>query len=208
VALRLAGNDVVDLGDPANAGAHGRARFVARICGEEERTALTTAGDPEALLWSFFAAKEAAFKLVCKLGPRPVFAHRRFAVDRSLTFVRYGAEVFPLSVEREGDRVHAVAWTGGERPIAIAASIDPSVDPSIAVRRLVAVSLARRFGSSPAMLAIVRDPSPEAWDDLGPPRLLRCGLPLDIDVSLSHDGRFAAFAACITPEPGARAAAE
>jgi phosphopantetheinyl transferase (holo-ACP synthase) len=208
VRLRLAGNDVVDLGDPANAGAHERARFIARICGSEERTALAAAADPGGLLWSFFAAKEAAFKLVCKLGPRPVFAHRHFAVDPALRFVRYGTEMFALSVEREGDRIHAVAWTGGERPLAIAGPIEPSADPSIAVRRLVAISLARRFGSSPAMLAIVRDPSPEAWDDLGPPRLLRCGVPLDIDVSLSHDGRFAAFAACITSEPGARAAAE
>jgi phosphopantetheinyl transferase (holo-ACP synthase) len=208
VALRLAGNDVVDLGDPANAGAHERARFIARVCGDEERAALAVAGDPGGLLWAFFAAKEAAFKLVCKVGSRPVFAHRHFTVDPSLAFVRYGAQSFPLSVERDGDRLHAVTWTGGERPIAVAAPIDPRADPSIAVRRLVAVSLARRFGSSPAMLAIVRDPAPEAWDDLGPPRLLRCGVPLDIDVSLSHDGRFAAFAACIGAEPGARAAAE
>ena len=208
MALRLAGNDVVDLGDPANAGAHARGRFVARVCAEEEQAALAASPDPSALLWAFFAAKEAAFKLACKLGPRPVFSHRKFVVDRALTSVRHEAHAFHLWVEREGDRLHAVAWTCGERPLAVATEIDAALDPGVAVRRLVAVSLARRFGSSAAMLAIVRDPAPDAWDDLGPPRLLRCGIPLDVDVSLSHDGRFAAFAACVGGEGATRAAAE
>ena len=208
MALRLAGNDVVDLGDPANAGAHERARFVARVCGDAERAAIAASSDKGALLWAFFAAKEAAFKLACKLGPRPVFAHRSFVVAPSLTSVRHEGRLFNLWVERDGDRLHAVAWTLGERPLAVAAQVDPAEDAGTAVRRLVAVSLGRRFASSPAMLAIVRDPAPEAWDDLGPPRLLRCGLPLDLDVSLSHDGRFAAFTACFPEGLGARAAAE
>ena len=33
------------------------------------------------------------------------------------------------------------------------------------------------------MLAVVRDPAPDAWDDLGPPRLLRCGLPVAVVVT-------------------------
>ncbi len=190
MVLRLAGNDVVDLGDPANAGAHERARFVMRVCGEHERRALAWSTDPAALLWSFFAAKEAAFKLACKLGPRPVFAHRLFVVEPTLTAVRHGELVFHLEVEREGDLVHAVAWTGDDRPRAIARAVDPSEDLGIAARRLLVRSLTRDLHCSPAMLAVVRDPAPDAWDDLGPPRLLRYGLPVAVDVSLSHDGRF------------------
>jgi len=205
VTLRLAGNDVVDLGDPANEGAHRRARFVARVCGERERAALATTDDPAGLLWSFFAAKEAAFKVASKLGPRPVFAHQRFLVDPSLTSVQHGDDVFRLSVEREGDRVHAVAWTCGEPPLAVAASVSAGDDLGIAARRLLVTSLARSFRCSPAMLAIVRDYAPDAWDNLGPPRLLRYGTPVDVDVSLSHDGRFVAFAACLATAAPARA---
>jgi phosphopantetheinyl transferase (holo-ACP synthase) len=193
----LAGNDVVDIGDPANAGAHERPRWLARVCAEEERRALAVSREPGALLWSFFAAKEAAFKLACKLGPRPVFAHRRFVVARTLASVRHEGRAFRLWVERVGERVHAVAWTGGDRPLAIVAKVDPAGDMSAAARRLLAASLGRRLRCSPAMLAVVRDAEPESWDDLGPPRLLRCGLPVETDVSLSHDGRFVAFAACL-----------
>jgi len=201
VALRLAGNDVVDLGDPANAGAHERGRFVERGCGDRERAALAASSDPAGLLWSFFAAKEAAFKVACKLGSRPVFAHRRFLVEPSLTSVQHDGRTLRLSIERQGERIHAVAWTCGEPPLAIAASVSESDDLGRAARRLLVTSLARSFRCSAAMLAVVRNVEPEAWDDLGPPRLLRYGKPLDVDVSLSHDGRFVAFAACLPGAP-------
>jgi phosphopantetheinyl transferase (holo-ACP synthase) len=191
------GNDVVDLGDPANVGADQRSRFISRVLADAEREAVRVSGDPTALLWTFVAAKEAAFKLACKLGPRPVFAHRSFVVDPLLSWVRHGGRRFHLWVDRAGDRVHAVVSTDESPPFAVAASIDPTQDPGIAARRLLSTSLARHLHCSAAMLAVVRDAEPAAWDDLGPPRLLRYGLPLATDVSLSHDGRFVAFAACL-----------
>jgi hypothetical protein len=204
--LRLAGNDVVDLGDPANASPH--ARFVERVFAESERAAIAGSRDPSLLTWSFFAAKEAAFKVACKMGPRPVFAHRRFVVDPSLGSVRFADLTLRLRIEREQDCLHALAWTEGECPFGIATAVDRGHDLGIAARRLVATSLARRLRCSPAMLAIVRDPAPEAWDSLGPPRLLRYGVPVPFDVSLSHDGRFVAFAACLAETGTARNVAE
>ena len=58
--VKLVGNDVVDLGDPSIRASHLSARFVARVCTDVERAALAEAADPKTLLWSFFAAKEAA----------------------------------------------------------------------------------------------------------------------------------------------------
>ncbi len=193
----LAGNDVVDIGDRANAGAHERPRFVARVFDGEERRAIAASDEPAVLLWCFFAAKEAAFKLACKLGPRPVFAHRRFAVASTLAWVHHDGRAFPLWVDRVGDRVHAIAWTGGVRPFGAVSEVGPSEDPGAAARRLLATSVGRRLRCSPATLTVVRDADPAAWDDLGPPRLLREGAPVETDVSLSHDGRFVAFAACL-----------
>ncbi len=199
------GNDVVDLGDPWNARAHERSRLVGRICREEERSAVERSRDPAALLWSFFAAKEAAFKLACKLGPReagegphrptrPTFAHRLFEVEPELGFVRWEGRVFSLGVEREGELVHAVVWVGERIPFAGVAEVRAGADLGVEARGLLARSLAPRLGCSPSVLTVVREGDPASWDDLGPPRLLCAGTPVDLDVSLSHDGRFVAFA--------------
>jgi hypothetical protein len=191
------GNDVVDLSEPFNARAHERRRLVERVLGHRELEAVQASGDPTATMWSFFAAKEAAYKLACKLGPRPVFSHRSFVVDCSLRWVEHEDRIFDLHVERLGSCLHAVASTAGARPLAVAAAAEYGTDPRMAVRRLLATRLARLLRCSAAMLAVVRDPAPESWDDLGPPRLLRYGVPVEADVSLSHDGGFVGFSACV-----------
>jgi phosphopantetheinyl transferase (holo-ACP synthase) len=195
VVSGIVGNDIIDLGDVGNAGAHARPRLVSRVCCDAERERVMVSSDPLTLFWSLFAAKEAAFKLTCKVGVRPVFAHRLFVVDASLTSVSHDGRTFHLRIERVGDRLHAVAWTGGEPPIALATEADAAIAPGIAVRHLATTSLANLLGCTSGALTIAREPEPLAWDDLGPPRLLLAGLPLDLDLSLSHDGRFVGFAA-------------
>ncbi|MEO8797715.1 MAG: 4'-phosphopantetheinyl transferase superfamily protein [Polyangiaceae bacterium] len=170
----LVGDDVVDLEEPDNVRHH--PRFAARITSDEERAMLASSPHPHVLLWTLFAAKEAAFKVAAKLGPPPVFAHARFVVAPDLTAVRWeGIELF-LRIERGDGYVHAIATTS-DAPIETRVSvIAPGDDPSRAVRAL----LGRE---------VTRAPLPGGWDGYGPPRL-RSGL----DVSLSHDGRFVSYA--------------
>jgi len=78
--LPAVGNDIVDLN---SAGSHGKfrdARFLKRVFTPAERQAIQAAENPDLVLWSFWAAKESAYKILSKLrSPPPLFAHRRFS---------------------------------------------------------------------------------------------------------------------------------
>lgn len=186
--MRRVGDDVVDLDDPAIATSHLSERFVARVCAAAERQALLRAGDPKVRLWSLFAAKEAAYKAIARgPAPPPPFAHRRFVVADDLEAVRYGDLTLSLGVTVSGSCVHAVAWSGGARPVAATGVVRPHEAPGAAARRLLASCL----GGGVEVLRPVR---PGSWDGFGPPTVQRDGAPLDVTVSLSHDGRFAGFA--------------
>jgi phosphopantetheine--protein transferase-like protein len=190
--VRLVGNDVIDLDEPAAADAHTRARFLARVFGPAERAQLEAASEPRALLWSLFAAKEAAYKVVVKLqaGPPPAFAHRRFEVAPDLGSVRHQDTVLELRVTRGAGWVHAVAWTGGQLPVvAVAQRRGELDDAGLAARALLRAEL----GGQPG-LEIVRPSRRGSWDGRGPPRVTLDGRPLALDVSLSHDGRYVACA--------------
>jgi phosphopantetheinyl transferase (holo-ACP synthase) len=234
------GNDVVDLTDPAIARHHENGRFVARVCGEEERARVVTARD----LWSLFAAKEAAYKALVKVGGSPGFGHRALRIAPGLDSVSWQGWRLELEVTAEVDHVHAVAWMGGPRPIvrverttrgsagssearvrtrnqgasagssearvrtrnqgASAGSSEARVrttdqDESDDARAVLRELVATAIGCRPAELAIVRDPSPGSWDGYGPPRVVRAGAPVEVDVSLSHDGGFVAAAALVGP---------
>ena len=165
-----------------------RERFVARVCSDSEKALLAGAAEPKVLLWSLFAAKEAAFKAISKEGPL-VFAHRRFVVSADLRSVTYDTYVLWLRVDVDGPCIHAVAWTDDEMPIFGVEKIAPGVDASAAARAL----LLKRLGVSG--LTVERAPLPGSWNGFGPPKLFRDGVEVNLDISLSHDGRFVGFAA-------------
>jgi phosphopantetheinyl transferase (holo-ACP synthase) len=199
----VVGDDVVDLRDPAIATHHLRDRFLDRVLAPGERAALVAARSPKALLWAYFAAKEAAYKIVAKQTPSPVFAHRLFVVGDDLRSVRHEGRVFALDVRIDDDRgcVHAVASIGstptlsGDEPFRGLSMIAAEEDASVEARALLCRAMAPRLGCAVDELSVVRRPRPQSWDGFEPPRLHRGGVPLPIDVSLSHDGRFVSFAA-------------
>jgi len=194
--LGIVGNDVVDLADPAIAGHHRRERFVSRVCAPGEHLRATTAAG----LWTLFAAKEAAYKALVKLGHAPGFAHREILVAPDLDAVTWHGCRLRLRVVRDDERVHAVAWSaaGDAPPLAACARADGPLER--AARALVCSLVADATGFPAAELAVVRDPAAGAWDGYGPPRMERLDrrrLDVAVDVSLSHDGRFVAAAACV-----------
>lgn len=198
--MSLVGNDVVDLDDPVIGTSHLRERFLARVLSPTEREHLASVTEAKRYVWSLFAAKEAAYKIVAKRGVAPAFAHRRFEVARDLSSVSYGGLVMRLRLEARGGFVHAVAWTGLESPVSDVAELAATEDPSLGVR-------ARLLGAlgGDAELSVVREPRAASWDGFGPPRVLCGGRPVGLDVSLSHDGGFVAWAA--VPSLGAAALA-
>lgn len=131
----LVGNDVVDLADPRCVGRSGDRRFLERILSVEEARRIRSADRPDTLLWLFWAAKEAAYKVVSKLrGEPPPFVHARFQVavepagsapfgeapPPSLTgTVTWEEHVVPFRATVGPERIHAVAWWGARGRAAI-----------------------------------------------------------------------------------------
>jgi hypothetical protein len=196
--LALVGNDVVDLRDPDNARSFRRPGYVERVCGPAERESLAAARDPERLFWAYFAAKEAAYKLLTKLGESPGFAHRELEVTANLEWVCGAGRRLPLRVTRGEQFVHAVVTP---KRVELWASVEEAEgDPSRDARRVLAGLVAALVQCAPADLVVERRETPGSWDGFGPPFVRRRGAVLDLDVSLSHDGRFVAAAAA-EPRP-------
>jgi phosphopantetheinyl transferase (holo-ACP synthase) len=194
-AAGFVGNDVVHLGDPGIARHHESERFVARICAAEERARVATSRD----LWTLFAAKEAAYKALVKLGESPGFGHRSIGVAADLASVAWAGHRLALSIDAGADFLHAVAWTGAVRPVArVRRAEGDSTGKGERARALLRELVAAAIGCDGGELDVVREPVPGSWDGYGPPRLVRSeSRPLDVDVSLSHDGPFVAVAAII-----------
>ena len=74
------GNDVVDLKEPANAGKSQDSRFLKKILTNAEIEFVQNAENPDAALWSLWACKETAYKVIKKSFPDAAFLPRRWQV--------------------------------------------------------------------------------------------------------------------------------
>jgi phosphopantetheinyl transferase (holo-ACP synthase) len=221
--MRAIGNDVVDLGDPEAAAGACHARFEKRVFAPEEVALLdASAGSRRLRLrWTLWAAKEAAYKVARKRDATIVFSPRRFMVrlhDDTRATVEHQVEHqqhrFTVALDLGARHVHAIARDGratctdgsdghaapipapapaaAARIIARVATLEPGnrACPGDLVRALAITTLAPLLAPAPAILSIVRDGRiPRLYDAHG---------PLDADLSLSHHGRFVAFA-CVLP---------
>jgi len=199
--LPAVGNDIVDLEAPGNAGKSRESRFVDRVFTEEERLLIHGASRPDRLLWLLWAAKEAAYKAVSRDDPAVGSIPRRYAVCLD------GAEPGPggsqtagrvitpkgtmaLAVFATAQWVHALAGDippdGFCHEVAFVAGGE---DPSAAARVNLLQAIGRQAGCPTESFSILRDP-----DGPGAPGLFFRGSQLSVPFSLSHDGRFTAFA--------------
>lgn len=189
----LVGNDLVDLRVSAAEPPH--PRFFERVCTAEELRWLHTADDRAARGWALFAAKEAAYKALSRRNPGLAFAHRAFVVSSDGAAVQYGTTTLDLQLEQTADYVHAIATTDPALTHFAVREIAASHDPSSQVRKLACERIADLCGCGGCELAIVRSPRASAWDGYEPPCLLNKDEPSSLVVSLSHHGRYVAYAA-------------
>lgn len=200
------GNDVVDLKDPENIGKSRDDRFLGRVFTAGERELIASVPYPDTLLWSLWAAKEAAYKAVSSADPAVCSIPRRYRVvleaeDATRKIVRLAGKVITprgelvLEVAVSADWVHALAAGAEEalkrlcRRVKRLEGGKGAVNPSAFVRGALLREIADRLDCSVGDLSVVKNP-----DGLGAPRVLFRGDLLAAEVSLSHDGRFAAFA--------------
>lgn len=188
----MIGNDVVDLRDPDSHPDSVHPGFDARVLAASELARLHSAAHPEVERWRLWAAKEAAYKAARRTDRELVFAPARFVVtvrDAREGSVRIGSRDFIVTWSEEDGAVHAIAHeaTLGVPRVVAAVAEAGGADPSAAVRKLALARVCGSAAGSARITAEDRIPSLE----LGDGRIL----PL----SLSHHGRFVAFA-CGSPE--------
>ncbi len=130
----LVGNDIVDLRKAESAPS---SRFIHRVFSEKERARISATSKPVHLIWKYWAAKEAAFKVVRKISSSVIFAHSKFEVsdskfkvsDNKLEVNGWG------HVDYEGLRL-LVLWRYGPNWIHSLALTDASVSKQVHWREI------------------------------------------------------------------------
>lgn len=220
LGLPVVGNDVVDLDQPRCAGKAQDTRFVERVFTAFERECIVEAPDPDRALWRRWAAKESAYKVVTKLlDSPPVFAHAAFVVDidpdGSRGTVAYREFTVPFTLHEGSDHLHTIAVHSGGRSKdyrVVAGMEGADASPPLDELRCRFTPAERAFihgaPSALARLAARRDMAAAlavAQEDIlilaadGPPGRVPPVVRIDgdlgrVDLSLSHDGRYVAWA--------------
>jgi hypothetical protein len=176
------GNDVVDLADPESRVDALHPRWVERVFAPSEIDALEACRSPRARLrlhWALWAAKESAFKAQRRGDPGAVFSPRALSVDlaplpegdgRVVGRVGHDGRTFALDVRLGGSWVHAVAVAPGDSAGMLRGVARREGEPGRGARALAATRIGAALGLAPH------------------------DLPVEGCVSLSHHGRFVAFA--------------
>lgn len=212
------GNDIVDLKTADALGKAGDFRFVERVLTRDEQSALRRSEHPDALLWAFWAAKEAAYKAISKRFPDISSAPRRYPVAIEAQ-KRRGAASGIVNTPRGRvfvriffyeDCIHCIASTGSPAHLPDIVhgmgEIGPGRGPasareSAAVRKVAGARIAAFLGRLPEDVRILRKTGPRG---LSPPTVYIRGEKAPIDISMSHDGRFAAFVFQVMPDAQSR----
>lgn len=209
------GNDVVDRSHPRCRDKVRDARFLERVFDVRERERILAASDVDRALWRAWGAKEAAFKVISKVrGSPPPFSHIRLRVTDDGPaggVVAYGDVEITFREELHGsnESVHVLAWLPGSRPrIETRVEVLPDGPPPVErltdrerravysaasgwIRVLAKADLAEVLGLPPAAVEIACSPGPPGR---GIPHVLVHGRADEWDISLSHHGRFLAWA--------------
>ena len=180
------------------------------------------------LLWALWAGKEAAFKALAKKVPTLPFIPRNFEVhlddcglrgtstDAGRCSPRVEGAVLtpegtvPLRIYRRCTCIHALALSEGEEffdyvfwrveVLPELKDVDSLEAESRIVREALKRCVATHLGWNQKDMEIRRT---EAGNRPGPPRLYYQGKRTILDLSLSHDGRFGAYAV-LMPSPDDR----
>ncbi len=211
------GNDIVDLCDPETRPWGLHPRFDQRVFTPAERERIGPDEQGNRMRWLMWAAKESAYKAAKKRDPRTIFSPRRFEVElrgERAGIVRFGDSVFSLLAELSDELVHVVAAPAAELVQTARGAVGR---PASGTGRRFALYFETALLSSRARDALVaglevRQMAARAlgsWLEIPRqrielirrgrvPRALFQGVRLPIDLSLSHHGRFGAFAFTVT----------
>jgi phosphopantetheinyl transferase (holo-ACP synthase) len=210
--LNHVGNDVVDLKTPEARNKSLDVRFIQKTLNHDEQRVVFLSENPDSILWAIWAAKETAYKAVSKSIPDITSAPRYYPV--ALVCGNREAEAFgavytpggvvPVKIFFHSDYVHCIGGTGCSRNLEEILfglgeigsdeehfSYSLAEQESLAARKLIKNRIASCLGRNPDDIHVVYE---NDHRDQGPPKVSFKGQKDPIDISLSHDGRFAAYA--------------
>lgn len=181
-----------------------------RVFTPDERRLIRGSSEPDMMLWSLWAGKETGYKAVRRQHPTVSSAPRRYGVRLYCTGddVPESGSVHtprgPVSIRFciTGDYVHCIGAEADEEVDAIVWDVQKvprdhsSSGESGFVREMAKGSISVWLGEQPGAVDIIR---PEEDRGLAPP-VVRIGRRTPtINLSMSHDGRFAACAFSVDP---------
>jgi hypothetical protein len=213
----------VDLTHPNAKGKSRDIRFLKRAFLPDEQRQIIASGKPDALLWALWTGKEAAYKVIRKDNPDAPAIPRLYKVNlnsqdatseevstpergtffgvvdtpfgtiRLRTFLTHehahsiGISLSSLDVFRDG-----IVWAVEH---VSSAPMNAFTDESSQVRDIAKRRLSQYLKVSYDHIEIKRD---QEITGLGPPHIHFKGQPAPVDISLSHDGAFIAYAFALT----------
>lgn len=111
----LVGNDIVSLSSNETLRDKLKSkdpRFLMRVFSDKEQGLIKAATNPEEMLWTLWSAKEASFKIIKKLNPAQVFAHKKFEVtisNETRGFVLFNNNIqIILTWQKTLDYIHCI----------------------------------------------------------------------------------------------------
>ncbi len=160
---------------------------------------------PDTMLWNLWAAKEAAYKVVSKSHPvANSIPHRYEAHLESTDFLEAAGRVISPygSIEIETSftdhYIHCIGISRGKTKWdSVVSKVEKVAEglslhnESEAIRDLLRRDLSRHLSIYPDHIEILRTKGPLG---LGPPQVYIKGEKSTIDISMSHDGQFMAYA--------------
>ena len=201
------GYDVVDLREPANVVKSRNSRFLKKILTNAEIEFVQNAKDPDATLWSYWACKETAYKVIKKSCLDAAFLPRQWTVifNKIESTHLEGEVIIPrknrvyIHLFSNPQYVHCVGSDNITALDKLIWSVDilpegkdgKNIDPSFFSRNCLGQDLAQYFSLNFHNIKIKRA---RENGELQPPRVYVSGKKTNIDISLSHDGRFIAYA--------------
>lgn len=179
-------------------------RFLKKILTDAEITFVQKAVNPDEVLWSFWACKETACKVIQRVSPDTAFIPRRWQVIVKTITPRYtegevavwGRDGIMFRLFPGRDYVHCV---GSDDPASLddlktAVRILPDAEknfPSMFLRTCFKEDLTGYFSCEQDDIEIAREKDGKA---LRPPDIYIRGKKTGMAFSMSHDGRFVAYA--------------
>ena len=186
----------------ANAGKSRDSRFLAKILTDAEIELVRNAENPDLALWSLWACKETAYKVIKKISSDIAFIPRRWQTvfdnapsdyaegkviisGQSIVCIRLFAKAGYVHCAGSDDRsaLDKLIWDVETLPNA-------ETDPSIFTRKRLTDRLTKLLSLNSHQIEIQRT---RKNGELSPPQVYCSGDKTDMDISLSHDGRFVAY---------------